>query len=119
MSVLAEPFIHKQLIHEWDVSPRYRPYFNTNGKIYKVTVIPQKSLLATKPVKTIIQVPVFGRTGALVIQNLGRDPVNPPDEQQDDLRPIAYYIAGTGRCEIKVSSKADPQDAKVVNLVFE
>lgn len=117
-SVLEDPIVTKELINESDIELQYRDFFNTTGKIYRVTVTPKKNPKIKAPVHTFIQMPIKERDGCLEIQNLGRTPFLSAGPLEDDLRPITYYVAGTGKAQIRVNNRNLPSDFKFVNLEF-
>lgn len=115
---MLKPQIHKQLIHISDIEPRYQPYFNTNGAIWKVTVVPQKDPNSFDKLETVVMIPANMRTGCLVLQNLGRYPIVLPSESKDDLRPLSFYVAGEGSQDVKVINRNNRQEYFVDTLTF-
>lgn len=48
------------------------------------------------PCKLVISAEYGGKTGNLFVQNMGRIPTTTPPAEADDIRPIMYYVWGTG-----------------------
>ena len=94
---------------------------NSYPHIYRVTITPRKAPgQDSKKCRTFILRSGASTDGSLQLINGGRLPSTAPPEQADDLRPIVWYVAGSGTQTFKVIVAAHPTHSFVtLTLKFE
>lgn len=83
---------------------------------YSVIITPRKK--GEGRVRTTIIIPANLRNG-IIIESGGRFPRIPPPIEQDDLRPLQFYVFGKGSLTYKVFNQNDFINYKMGTLVFE
>lgn len=84
--------------------------------VCKVVVIPHRNPSFVGTVRTLIITGANNGAG-VVLQNMGRSGPETP-ETSDDLRPITFYVLGTGWQDFKVVRKSNHNDFKVIRIDF-
>jgi hypothetical protein len=115
------PIVDKVMISkaQYNSLPDFlRPVVSNLDHVWKLTVTPRKT-----PESGLCRVNIVAaannRTAGLGLQAIGRIPEAAPPVNQDDLRPMSWYVWNKGRQTIRVMRPVDTSYFEEVSVSFE